>query len=170
MADGELSHALARSRHVNWNPTRRGRGAFTSACWRTLKRRGSWGRSRRTWSAGAAWVSVSCQPLVSFSVITLTRDWTQFYLLHLHFMSPRTSQSSKTINRPLIITLTTPLPVLVQSPNNRRVSTAGTHSNVTIESQVTGTLFPLFTRNSQRPMFDQGSPQHVHLLTLLQQS
>lgn len=50
------SPVAARSRLVSWNPTRRVRGAFTSDCWRTLKPRGSWGPSRRTWSAGPAWV------------------------------------------------------------------------------------------------------------------
>lgn len=51
-----LSPVAARPRLVSWNLTRRVRRAFTSDCWRTLKPRGSWGLSLRTWFAGAAWV------------------------------------------------------------------------------------------------------------------
>lgn len=48
---------LVRCRPVNWSRTHRVPGASTSVCWRTSKPRGSSGRCRRTWSAGAAWVS-----------------------------------------------------------------------------------------------------------------
>lgn len=111
-----LSRASARSRRVSWSHTPRGRGAFTSDCWRTLKPRESWGRSRQTWSAGAAWVG--SEVLVRFPR-NQGSGRAQSYLPWLHFMSPSTSQSSNTINRPVLTVL--------HRPNHVKVSCLNTH-------------------------------------------
>lgn len=109
-----LSPVTARSRLVSWNPTRRVHRAFMSDCWRTLKPRGSWGLSHRTWFAGAAWVRAE----------VLMLYW-QYYqgrnlISCVYTLWSRALQSSKTtnvlsFNHILQNYPNSPLPALIQS-------------------------------------------------------